>query len=541
MRRMSILGAAAAAVLAIAAPAMGTQPVEDGAIAVEWFFSVSPEIQILTEDSDEPAFVDFGTGPQWSHDGRYLAYTDSLGRIATVEHPYEASTVVHGPTVGTEPTFRWATDSHTLLISAEDGRRLIAVSAAGEVEHNYGLSGPGKWSPTGDYIVYASLEPELPCFECHATLLDPRDGGTLALGKWEAVWSPDGSSLITLGAEFSDGEGDLIIGQMEMAILQHTELYRIEGEAPWTQRPSLSPDGQWLATLDIDGTIELRGLESDAVHTAHVPDAVYSSEIQWSPTSEAFLLSRETNSGDVTRVVGLDLATLADLNGGNAKWSPTGAMIIYGTPSGMTVTPMSDLGAGVEYEIPVIDWAWQPFALVDIADSIFAADIRAAWDSGVTKGCNPPLNNAFCPDDPVTRGQMAAFLVRALDLTGDAASPFSDVAGTTFEADIARLANHGITKGCNPPDNDLFCPDGIVTRGQMAAFVVRALDLPAPPDSASFADMNGHTFRDDVSRLAYAGITKGCTQEGDDTRFCPNDPVTRGQMAAFLNRAGLLD
>jgi hypothetical protein len=81
----------------------------------------------------------------------------------------------------------------------------------------------------------------------------------------------------------------------------------------------------------------------------------------------------------------------------------------------------------------------------------------------------------FCPDDHVTRGQMAAFLSRALGL----ASPsqpvvFDDTAGHLFANDISKLAHAGITLGCNPPENDRFCPDSDVTRGQMAAFMVRA-------------------------------------------------------------------
>jgi len=42
-------------------------------------------------------------------------------------------------------------------------------------------------------------------------------------------------------------------------------------------------------------------------------------------------------------------------------------------------------------------------------------------------------------------------------------------------------------------------------------------------------------FEADIAKIAEAGITKGCNPEG--TEFCPGDPVTRGQMAAFLNRA----
>ena len=56
---------------------------------------------------------------------------------------------------------------------------------------------------------------------------------------------------------------------------------------------------------------------------------------------------------------------------------------------------------------------------------------------------------------------------------------FGDDDGSVHEADIEAIAAEGITRGCNPPQNDRFCPDDPVTRGQMAAFLVRALDLPA--------------------------------------------------------------
>jgi hypothetical protein len=112
----------------------------------------------------------------------------------------------------------------------------------------------------------------------------------------------------------------------------------------------------------------------------------------------------------------------------------------------------------------------------DIGDSVFQSDILWLAGEGITAGCNPPVNDRFCPDQPVTRGQMAAFLVRALD--PPASGPlmdFSDADGSVFKSDIERLAAAGITAGCNPPVNDRFCPDQPVTRGQMAAFLVRAL------------------------------------------------------------------
>lgn len=175
-----------------------------------------------------------------------------------------------------------------------------------------------------------------------------------------------------------------------------------------------------------------------------------------------------------------------------------------------------------------------PGSFADVpADSVFSDDIDFLVSQGITRGCNPPRNDRFCPDDPVTRGQMAAFLTRALGLPGGQAR-FSDTRGHVFASDVAALADAGITRGCNPPRNDRFCPDDPVTRGQMAAFLARALDLPGA--AARFFDTAGHTFAADIGALADAGITKGCDPPAND-RFCPDAPVTRGQMAAFLRRA----
>ncbi len=71
-------------------------------------------------------------------------------------------------------------------------------------------------------------------------------------------------------------------------------------------------------------------------------------------------------------------------------------------------------------------------------------------EEGITRGCNPPVNDRYCPDARVTRGQMAAFLVRALGLTERLDNPFTDDDGSIFEADIERLAAAGITRGLQP-------------------------------------------------------------------------------------------
>lgn len=72
---------------------------------------------------------------------------------------------------------------------------------------------------------------------------------------------------------------------------------------------------------------------------------------------------------------------------------------------------------------------------------------------------------------------MAAFLVRAFGYTDDGGGDlFTDDDSSVFEDDIDRLGTAGVTKGCNPPANTMFCPDEYVSRGQMAAFLHRAMD-----------------------------------------------------------------
>lgn len=109
----------------------------------------------------------------------------------------------------------------------------------------------------------------------------------------------------------------------------------------------------------------------------------------------------------------------------------------------------------------------------DTIGSIFHDDIVWLAQEGITAGCNSQ-GTQFCPDDEVTRGQMAAFLRRALGevLEADGEPVFSDDDGSIFEQDIEWLASVGVTAGCG---EGVFCPDAKVTRAQMAAFLHRAL------------------------------------------------------------------
>jgi len=123
--------------------------------------------------------------------------------------------------------------------------------------------------------------------------------------------------------------------------------------------------------------------------------------------------------------------------------------------------------------------------LAEAFEGSFRDDDRSQFESaiewmageGITAGCNPPANDRFCPDQFVTRAQMAAFFSRAFgwsDVGGG--DLFVDDDGLVFEREIDLMATAGVTRGCNPPTNDRFCPDQFVTRAQMAAFFQRAFN-----------------------------------------------------------------
>ncbi len=202
----------------------------------------------------------------------------------------------------------------------------------------------------------------------------------------------------------------------------------------------------------------------------------------------------------------------------------------------LNTLPVYEYYSGLPLHPNVCDTGEPTDWFIDDNDSVFESDINWMAEEGITRGCNPPVNDRYCPDANVTREQMAAFLVRSLGLTERLDNPFTDDDGSIFEADIERLAAAGITRGCNPPANTRFCPDANVTREQMAAFLVRALGYTDNGGGDLFIDDDGSIFEDNIDRLGTAGVTRGCNPPVND-RFCPGANVTRGQMAAFLHRA----
>ena len=174
----------------------------------------------------------------------------------------------------------------------------------------------------------------------------------------------------------------------------------------------------------------------------------------------------------------------------------------------------------------------------DVARSdSFYRFVETILHNGVTAGCGGGL---YCSSSPVTRAQMAVFLLRARwgsdFLPPSCAGAFADVACPSPFADwIEELAAEQITAGCGGGN---YCPDAAVTRAQMAVFLLKAEHgwRYAPPLCAGvFADVAcpGGFAVDWIERLAAEGVTAGCGS-GD---YCPDSPNTRGQMAVFLTKA----
>ena len=109
-----------------------------------------------------------------------------------------------------------------------------------------------------------------------------------------------------------------------------------------------------------------------------------------------------------------------------------------------------------------------------------------------------------------------------------AAGRFTDDNGSRYEKAIEAVAAAGVMPGCTTHH---FCPKTVVTKGKMAVYLARALHLKATVKTR-FRDVPS-SLKTYVKKVVAAGIMDGCTK----TRFCPNTPITRGRMAALLVKA----
>ena len=170
--------------------------------------------------------------------------------------------------------------------------------------------------------------------------------------------------------------------------------------------------------------------------------------------------------------------------------------------------------------------------------NLFHRFVENILRKGVTAGCATPGN--YCPANPVTRAQMAVFLLKskygATYVPPPANGPvFGDVPPSNpFAPWIEQLATELITAGCSSGN---YCPNNPVTRAQMAVFLLKSARGPnlraARPRPVSSRTCR---YRAPSRRGSTCSPMRRSRAAAAATNYCPNNPVTRGQMAVFLTK-----
>ncbi len=441
----------------------------------------------ISVDSNGNQADDQSSSPAISGDGSTITYIS------------RASNLVPGDTNGTFDVFAYdvATETTTRISIDSNGNSYgPAVSANGDtIAYSSNASNLVAGDTNGTFDVFAyDVATET------TTRISIDSDGLQADGHSEGPSVSDGGATITYESGSTNLVGDDTNGTYDVFVTRVNRSPSAVGFAK--SLPEDKPVGTTVGTVvgwDPDGDVLSYGFTAG---------------------NGAGLFAVGAATGVVTVAEGLDYET-----------APSHTLTVSVSDGSLTDTATVTVTLTDVDEGPppiIIDPDYDPFD--DDNGSIFEDDIEWLSLSGITSGCGTRI---FCPKLTVTRGQMAAFLNRAFNLPPATQDYFTDDDTSIFEDDINRLAQSGITKGCG---TTTFCPTGNVTRGQMAAFLVRAFGYTDDGGGDLFDDDDTSIFEGDIDKLATAGVTLGCNPPAN-TNFCPLGNVTREQMAAFLRRA----
>ena len=378
------------------------------------------------------------------------------------------------------------------------------------------------WSRDGSQIVFTND------YDNSAAVIDVdftnRRKPSRSIGVGRVLsWSPDGTQIVFGFYDRSLDDDDYEVWVMNADGSNRRQLTH---NTHSDQVPSWSPDGTQIVyssrpeddwevfVMNADGT-NVRQL----THNTH-----HDFSGGWSPDGTQILFTSYRDGDGEVFVMNADGSNVRQLTHNTAEDYPAQQSWFAQTPR-----QGSDLEGGEEYS--------------DIADAgSHRTSVELLAEKGILAGteCAP---GRFCPTEPIQRWVMAVWLVRAVDgvePNAGSSSRFVDVDPTEWWVRyVERLADLGITRGCST-EPARFCPDQPVTRQQMASFLVRAFGLE-PVAGNKFADVpeaNSHLAN--INALARARVTAGCAV--DPARYCPTRDTTRAQMATFLARAiGLVE
>ena len=562
----------------------------DGVVSETWRWERSPNRSAWTLISEAssgrytPVTADFGQFLRATVD-----YTDGY-----IPDPYKDLVATSGfatqvtPGLNNAPEFASARVARSVLENAAAGDVVGAAVVANDLENNplvYSLTVTGvDPAPftidrlTGQIRVAerATLNHESrPSLTATVTATDPsRASGSVFVDIMidgvneapmtvpdEAVTQEDTAVIVDVRANDSDPEGDDLTVTVSSGPRDGTATVEADGTVLYT--PGVDYHGNETFAYEVsDGHFEVDGAVSVTVHpvndapvfaSADTARTVLAGAAANAPVGSPVTASDVDDATLSYALEGID-ASLFDIKEDTGQITVAeGAVLVAGDQHTVTVQARDSHGETdrIEVAISVTERVTPPITggggggpappqsagFTDVDPSgVHTANIEALFAAGITVGCGREPRR-FCPDQPVTRAQMATFLARALNLeapSGSAGFADADPSGV-HTANIEALFAAGITVGCGREPRR-FCPDQPVTRAQMATFLARALNLEAPSGSAGFADADPsdvHTAN--IEALFAAGITVGCGRE--PRRFCPDQPVTRAQMATFLARA----
>jgi Tol biopolymer transport system component len=436
-----------------------------------------------------------------------------------------------------------------IAIGCEDGLWTVDAEGSGLVQVTDEPVLTPDWSPAGTMIAFTRLDAPgiASLWVMDADGSDERRLTNPTAEARDPSWTPS--------AEFigysTNEDGDRTIRAFSMGTGYSSAVVYPEGVS--VQDPAFAPvpSADWWYTLVVasvdggpTGIWVNQHVAYQVVQTTAPPAGSTDASPDWAPSGDRYAFVRDDGSTRSIQAVdldGSDLVRLTDetVDAISPTYSADGSTIAflarpateYGTEAAFDLWTMNADGSGAEAilsDVACEHIDWQSVLDPPLADGhgSFAAAIAWAYDNGIATGCRP---ERFCTTRTITRGQVATFLARALDLPDATEDYFADDDGTTHEDDINRLAEAGLTTGCG---DGTYCPQFLLKRGQIASFIARALELPEAT-ADYFDDDDGATHEADINRMAEAGLTTGC----GPSRFCPTRGVTRGEAMAFVYRA----
>ena len=446
------------------------------------------------------------------------------------------------------------TGATVLIIGHEDNSGMIVLTAVNALPVTLELS------DTFTHVVHAANAPLLHVTELNHGFITPSDGFVLDSG--DAV----GTQFSVAGTNTFQFDSPLrcppeVFGPVDVEIVEGA--YNAVILAGSTDDDSLT-----VISFSIGGLVETNVYSAVLSGDAEVPPITTDDRgrvalrdegselwytITLAPMSEVEVTAAHIHAG----TPGENGPVLATLFDGSVDAHAGGGRVVQGLLSDGDLTPVESAGfdgnyttlirflkAGEAYvnvhsvgnplgevrgDIEPLSIPIEPPLFDDIVGNTHESNISIVAQAEIALGKG---DGTFAPGDDVTRGQLATFIGRTLGLDEVVGTVFPDTAGSVHEGFINAVAALGIVNGRS---DGTFAPNDPVTRGQAAAMLARALDLvdatvPGPPP---FTDIAGTTFEAEITVMYWIEAVNGCTA----TTYCPNDNLTRGQMASILSRA----